>query len=81
MRDDGVWVHPNCMLPVKPVCELNLFRFGPLHNQLVTVRDLWKERDKGYEKVKEYTWTQEIVYGSESGRPARVWVHRDASEM
>jgi hypothetical protein len=69
------------MLPTVGVIVLNLFRYGPLHHRVVETSDLWKKRDQGFEAVNQYTWTPEVVYGSESGAAARVWVWNDPEQQ
>lgn len=56
--------------PQGPV-DVNLFRGGPHHNELITTREI--TRDHRYGWVAAYRWTPEVVIGSESGRKARVW--------
>lgn len=67
--------------------HLNLLRGGILHNKLLTNEELLSrvlisQRPDGKEllaHLAEYLWTPEVIYGSESGTPARVWVHKESS--
>lgn len=54
---------------------LNIFRYGDRHNEIHETKELMSSHLFGW--IAAYIWTPEIIYGSESGRPARVWVHKD----
>lgn len=77
--DGDTWVHIHCGQPSLAVIRgqdmLNLFRFGPHHHELVETRDLTSKVEFNW--VADYRWTPEVIVGSESGREARVWVHKD----
>lgn len=68
-----------------PITYLNLLQGGPLHNKLLTNAEfLNRGQLQAREDAKlllkhaaEYRWTPEIIYGSESGKPARVWVWKE----
>lgn len=55
---------------------LNLFRWGPMHDQIHTTEALLQDRSIA-RWIAEYDWTKEKVVGSVSGREARVWVHKE----
>lgn len=59
---------------------LNLFQHGPHHNEIWSNEDLVTRSEKlpSAAWITDYCWTPETVSGSESGRLARVWVHREA---
>lgn len=61
---------------------LNLFRHGPHHNELWTVQQLLYacEELPSSTWITSYTWTDDVVVGSESGRTARVWVWSETLE-
>lgn len=63
-----------------PRTDLNLFQYGDHHNELWTVAELLHGREKGESTtwITDYRWTDEVITGSESGRVARVWRHKDA---
>lgn len=64
---------------------LNLLVGGPLHHKLLSNAELMNRgqlsiRDDAEEVLRhaaEYRWTPEVVYGSESGKPARIWTWKD----
>lgn len=92
-RSDNVWVHPPCNMPHKyvvekvvngeidvPITELNIFQYGEHHNELWTVRELLYGKPDAPSCapwITDYVWCNETITGSESGRVARVWKHRD----
>lgn len=76
--DPDVWIHPACGLPSAATLEadvLNLMRGGDHHNTIVETHDL--THDGQYSWIGDYVWTPEKIVGSQSGREARVWVHKD----
>lgn len=59
--------------------DLHLFQHGPHHNELWTSHELLNDRRDGPSIatwIADYVWTEDTLAGSESGRLARVWVHR-----
>lgn len=77
--DDGTFVHC-CGYPSVAVLRsqdlLNLFRYGPHHNELIETAALTTDRSVA-SWITDYAWTPEKVVGSVSGREARVWVFKD----
>jgi hypothetical protein len=73
--DEDSWVHAACGQPslatLRSQNMLNLFQGGAHHNELVETSDLTSKGEFSW--VIDYSWTTEIIYGSQSGRPARVW--------
>lgn len=57
---------------------LNLFRWGPMHDQVHSTEDLMKDRTIA-KWIADYAWTPEKVVGSVSGREARVWVYKESA--
>lgn len=78
--DDVTYVHIQCLQPSHATIEgddvLNLMRFGPHHHELHETHDLTQNGDNSW--ILDYRWTPELVTGSESGKRARVWVHKDS---
>jgi hypothetical protein len=78
--DNETWVH-ECGYPSEATLRsqdmLNLFRFGPHHNELIETEELMKRRDVGG-WITSYAWTPEKITGSVSGREARVWVYKES---
>lgn len=80
--DLDVWVHAECGQPSSTVLQgermrtdINLMRYGSHHNELHETSVLVSSSDFAW--IAEYVWSPEVVIGSESGRKARVWIHRD----
>lgn len=84
------WVRPRCFKPTRtyyiqmvdghkntPRYDLNLFQGGEHHNELWTVAELLYGRENGdcASWITDYTWTEDTVTGSDSGRVARIWRH------
>lgn len=60
------------------VTDLNLFQYGPHHNELHTVAELLRGEPSCASWIADYRWTEETIVGSETGRVARVWVHHSS---
>lgn len=80
--DPAVWVHWVCGQPSPATLEgesvrvdIHIMQHGPHHNELVETHDLCQNRE--YAWISDYKWTNQVIVGSESGRKARVWVHKD----
>ena len=98
--DDEMWVCGQCRLPTPGFLEsymarkndeqgeagthLNLLRYGPLHNVMLTNTELLDRRDlmrhddwDNIEKhLTDYRWSSEVLVG-QSGKRARVWVWKE----
>lgn len=92
-RSDAIWSHSKCRLPSHQYLEsqmtetgLNLMRFGPLHNMILSNADLMRGRHGEMTEQDtmvhahghRYRWTADTVTGSESGRVARVWEFKES---
>ena len=79
LASDGTFLHA-CGLPsiatLRSQDLLNLFRFGPHHNEVLETEQLTTDRLVSSWLV-DYAWTAEKIVGSVSGREARVWVYKE----